>query len=176
MSRFTNSITAFRMTQPADTFIWPAIIFTRANAALGRLTVRRTIVFVGGDFRVLLRFNFTSPFFTTMVQDCQAFFCLLFRRHKNSSRRQPATRWRTHPILVTVTPSTTIVIASDCKSVQLRAERDGTKDGRVYMVTVAVSDSSGKVGRATYKVSVPVGKKPAVDSGVHYTVTGSCGP
>ena len=27
-----------------------------------------------------------------------------------------------------------IVIASDCKSVQLRAERDGTKDGRVYSV------------------------------------------
>jgi CSLREA domain-containing protein len=69
-----------------------------------------------------------------------------------------------------------IVIASDCKSVQLRSERDGTKDGRVYLVTVAVSDSSSNVGRATYKVSVPVGKNPAVDSGVHYTVTGSCGP
>jgi hypothetical protein len=59
--------------------------------------------------------------------------------------------------------------------VQLRSERDGTKDGRVYLVTLAVSDSSGKVGRATYKVSVPVGKNPAVDSGVNYTVTG-CGP
>ena len=62
-----------------------------------------------------------------------------------------------------------IVIAADCKSVQLRAERDGTKDGRVYLVTLAVSDSSGNVGRATYKVSVPVGKKAAVDSGVAYT-------
>jgi|SRR5215831_16985271 len=31
-----------------------------------------------------------------------------------------------------------IVIASDCKSVQLRAERDGTKDGRVYLVTLRV--------------------------------------
>jgi hypothetical protein len=87
MSRFTNSITAFRMTQPADTFIWPAIIFTRANVALGRLTVRRTIAFVGADFRVLLRFNFTSPFFTSMVQDCQTLFCLLFHSHTSSDRK-----------------------------------------------------------------------------------------
>jgi hypothetical protein len=36
---------------------------------LGKLTVRRTIVFVGGDFRVLLRFDLTSPFFTRMVQE-----------------------------------------------------------------------------------------------------------
>src|SRR5216683_260203 len=45
------------------------ITFTRDNTALGRLTVRRTIAFVGGDFRVLLRFNLTSPFFTSMVHD-----------------------------------------------------------------------------------------------------------
>jgi len=82
MSRSTNSITAFRITQPADTFIWPAITFTRDNTALGRLTVRRTIAFVGGDFRVLFRFNLTSPFFTSMVQHSSA-ICLLFLRHKN---------------------------------------------------------------------------------------------
>jgi hypothetical protein len=69
-----------------------------------------------------------------------------------------------------------IVIASDCKSVQLRAERDGTKDGRVYLVTLAGSDSSSNVTHAVYKVSVPVGKKAAVNSGVAYTVTSSCGP
>ena len=67
-----------------------------------------------------------------------------------------------------------IVIASDCKSVQLRAERDGTLNGRVYLVTLRVSDSSGNITRATYKVSVPVGHNPAVDSGVHYTVTSGC--
>jgi hypothetical protein len=78
MSRFTNSITAFRITQPADTPIWPAIIFTRDNTAVGRLTVRRAIAFVGGDFRVLLRFNLTSPYFTAMVQGCQTLFCLYF--------------------------------------------------------------------------------------------------
>ncbi len=35
-----------------------------------------------------------------------------------------------------------IVVASDCQSVQLCAERDGTKDGRVYLVTLRASDSS----------------------------------
>ena len=67
-----------------------------------------------------------------------------------------------------------IVIASDCKSVQLRAERDGISDGRVYLVTLRTSDSSGNVVRAVYKVSVPVGKATAIDSGVHYTVLSSC--
>jgi hypothetical protein len=68
-----------------------------------------------------------------------------------------------------------IVIASNCKSVQLRAERDGTKDGRVYLVTLRVNDTSGNVSRAVYKVSVPVGKKAAaVDSGVAYTVNSNC--
>ena len=68
-----------------------------------------------------------------------------------------------------------IVIASGCKSVQLRAERDGTKNGRVYHITLGVKDSSGNVTTAVYNVSVPVGKAPAVDSGVAYTVNG-CSP
>jgi hypothetical protein len=82
MSRFTNSITAFRITQPADTPIWPAIIFTRDNTALGRLTLRRVIAFVGADFRALLRFSLTSPFFTSMVQESSVIY-LLFLSHKN---------------------------------------------------------------------------------------------
>lgn len=69
-----------------------------------------------------------------------------------------------------------IVIANGCKSVQLRAERDGTLNGRVYLITLRVSDSSGNVTRAVYKVSVPVGKPAAVDSGVAYTVTSACPP
>jgi hypothetical protein len=69
-----------------------------------------------------------------------------------------------------------IVIASGCKSVQLRAERDGTKDGRVYHITLGVKDSSGNLTTAVYNVSVPVGKAPAVDSGVHYTVNSTCTP
>ena len=69
-----------------------------------------------------------------------------------------------------------IVIAADCKSVQLRAERDGNADGRVYTITFKVTDSSGNVGTATAKVVVPQsqGSGPAIDSGPHYTVNGSC--
>jgi hypothetical protein len=69
-----------------------------------------------------------------------------------------------------------IVIAADCRSVQLRAERDGNGDGRVYTITFKVTDSSGNVGTATARVSVPLsqGSGPAIDSGVHYTVNGSC--
>jgi len=70
-----------------------------------------------------------------------------------------------------------MVIASDCKSVQLRAERNASGDGRVYTITFKVTDASGNVGRATARVVVPhdsghVGS--VVDSGVHNTVNGSC--
>jgi HYR domain-containing protein len=68
-----------------------------------------------------------------------------------------------------------IVIASDCKSVQLRAERQESADGRVYTITFKVTDSSGNVGRATAKVVVPTNTgETAVDSGVNYTVNGTC--
>jgi uncharacterized repeat protein (TIGR01451 family) len=68
-----------------------------------------------------------------------------------------------------------IVIAPDCKSVQLRAERDGGGDGRVYTITLQVKDSGGNVATAIRKVFVPKGSGPAIDSGVHYTVNG-CAP
>jgi tripartite motif-containing protein 71 len=69
-----------------------------------------------------------------------------------------------------------IVIAADCKSVQLRAERDGGGDGRVYKITFKVTDSSGNVGTATAIVVVPKSQSsgPAIDSGPHYTVNGTC--
>ncbi len=70
-----------------------------------------------------------------------------------------------------------IVIAANCKSFQVRAERDGGGNGRVYTVTFAVKDSTGNIGRKTVKIVVPhnPGSTP-IDSGVHYTVNGSCGP
>jgi hypothetical protein len=68
-----------------------------------------------------------------------------------------------------------IVIAPDCKSVQLRSEREGGGDGRVYTITLKVKDSSGNVTTATRKVVVPKGNQTPVDSGVHYTVNG-CAP
>jgi len=48
-----------------------------------------------------------------------------------------------------------IVIGADCRSVQLRAERAGTGDGRVYTVTLLLRDSGGAVTRADFEVSVP---------------------
>jgi uncharacterized repeat protein (TIGR01451 family) len=64
-----------------------------------------------------------------------------------------------------------IVIAADCKSVQLRSERQGGGNGRVYTIYFSVSDTSGNVGTATAKVVVQHNPgETAVDSGVHYTV------
>jgi len=69
-----------------------------------------------------------------------------------------------------------IVIAPDCKSVQLRAERDDNKNGRVYVVTLRVRDSSGNTVRAQYKVTVPLSQNgnPAVQDATAFTVTSSC--
>jgi uncharacterized repeat protein (TIGR01451 family) len=68
-----------------------------------------------------------------------------------------------------------ILIGADCKSFQVRAERQGNGDGRVYTVTFMVTDASGNVGRATAKIVVQhnPGESP-VDSGAHYTVNGTC--
>ncbi|HEX8000774.1 MAG TPA: immunoglobulin-like domain-containing protein [Pyrinomonadaceae bacterium] len=70
-----------------------------------------------------------------------------------------------------------MVISSDCKSVQLRAERAGGGDGRVYSLTVAVKDAAGNVGTAVFKVTVPKSQGnggAAVDSGPNHTVNGNC--
>jgi uncharacterized repeat protein (TIGR01451 family) len=71
--------------------------------------------------------------------------------------------------------SNDIVIAPDCKSLQLRAERQGGGDGRVYKITLKVKDSSGNVATAVRTVIVPNTGSSATDSGVHYTV-GGCNP
>jgi hypothetical protein len=69
-----------------------------------------------------------------------------------------------------------IVIAATCTSVNLRAERDETKNGRVYSVTLRVADSAGNITRAAFKVSVPrdlVGF-PAIEDAPVFTVSSSC--
>jgi hypothetical protein len=69
-----------------------------------------------------------------------------------------------------------MLIAADCKSLQLRSERNGSGDGRVYIITFKVSDGTN-VTRKTVKVIVPHDQGhggSAVDSGVHNTVNGSC--
>jgi uncharacterized repeat protein (TIGR01451 family) len=69
-----------------------------------------------------------------------------------------------------------MVIANDCKSVDLRAERDGSKNGRVYTITFSVKDPAGNVGTLTTQVTVPHSQGPkgaAVDDGPVYIVTNS---
>lgn len=68
-----------------------------------------------------------------------------------------------------------IVIASNCKSVQLRSEREGNGNGRVYTIFFSVTDAAGNKGTGTTKVVVPHNPgETAVDSGPHYTVTSNC--
>lgn len=71
-----------------------------------------------------------------------------------------------------------IVIAGDCQSVDVRAERSGSGNGRVYRINCAITDASGNTGTATYLV--PVRKNEgaggeAVADDPAYTVNGSCG-
>jgi hypothetical protein len=69
-----------------------------------------------------------------------------------------------------------IVIASDCKSVQLRAERNGNGNGRVYTITFRVRDASGNTTTATSKLKIFANSFNVVDDGAAagYTVNGTC--
>ena len=70
-----------------------------------------------------------------------------------------------------------IVIAANCKSVQLRAERADESNGRVYTITLKVKDAAGNVGMGVRKVFVPVnsGGTAIEGPGPGYSVTG-CSP
>jgi hypothetical protein len=68
-----------------------------------------------------------------------------------------------------------IVIAANCKSVQLRSEREGGGNGRVYTIFFSVTDAAGNKGTGTTKVVVPHNPgETAIDSGPHYTVMSNC--
>lgn len=70
-----------------------------------------------------------------------------------------------------------IIIGANCKSVQLRADRNGNGNGRVYTITFKVSDAAGNATTLTRQVIVPHDQgngNGAIDSGVAYTVTSSC--
>lgn len=70
-----------------------------------------------------------------------------------------------------------IVIANDCKSVQLRAERDGNLNGRVYTIVLQVSDAAGNVRTVTPTVTVPhdqSGGMAQIGPGPGYSVTSNC--
>ncbi len=68
-----------------------------------------------------------------------------------------------------------IVIGATCKTAQLRAERAGNGNGRVYSITFKVQDSFGNFTTATTTVTVRKSpNQPAVDSGTQYTVNSVC--
>jgi len=68
-----------------------------------------------------------------------------------------------------------IIISADCKSVQVRAERRNSSDGRVYTITYQVTDTHGNVGTKTATIEVPKNLGvPVVNSGPNYTVNGTC--
>ncbi|MEO8435569.1 MAG: hypothetical protein ABI596_11795, partial [Pyrinomonadaceae bacterium] len=69
-----------------------------------------------------------------------------------------------------------IVIAPNCKTVQLRRERDGNLNGRVYTITFKVTDSQGNTSTATATVTVPVNNNgTAVNGpGPGYSVNSLC--
>ena len=48
---------------------------------------------------------------------------------------------------------------------EVRAERLGKGNGRVYHITVRATDEHGAICAAFLTVSVPKGKKPAIDDG-----------
>lgn len=70
-----------------------------------------------------------------------------------------------------------VVISSNCRSVDLRAERAGGGNGRVYTVELEAADASGNVGTAFYQVHVLQNKRDraAIDDGEAFRVAGSCG-
>jgi hypothetical protein len=70
-----------------------------------------------------------------------------------------------------------IIIAADCRTARLRAERESGGDGRVYIIHFKLRDASGNFTTATAKVTVPRSQNDsngAVDGGVNYTVTSNC--
>jgi hypothetical protein len=72
------------------------------------------------------------------------------------------------------------VIASDAKSVQVRAERDGNKNGRVYWIYLKATDAAGNMGTIRARVNVAKSQGnggAAIDSGPAYQVcVGTCPP
>ena len=67
-----------------------------------------------------------------------------------------------------------IVIAPDCRSVQLRAERAGNLNGRFYVVTLRVTDASGNATTKTVNMIVPLDDGSAVNDGPNHTIVSSC--
>jgi hypothetical protein len=68
------------------------------------------------------------------------------------------------------------MVIVNATTVELRAERSGSQDGRVYQIHFQVSDASGNIATAVCPVTVPHDQSggTAVDSGVHFSVGPGC--
>jgi hypothetical protein len=70
-----------------------------------------------------------------------------------------------------------IVIADDCLSVDLRSERQGSGNGRVYTAFLEVIDDHGNAANASTFITVPhMENSVAADDGPAHTVGGVCTP
>ena len=68
-----------------------------------------------------------------------------------------------------------IMIAGDCGSVDLRKERQGGGNGRVYTIYLSVKDEAGNEATAECQVHVPRNiVSTAIDDGAVYEVVSSC--
>jgi hypothetical protein len=69
-----------------------------------------------------------------------------------------------------------IVLVDDCRAAELRSERKGNGNGRVYEARLAVTDSDGNTRHATVEIArVPKSQShPAVADGPAYVVDGPC--
>ena len=68
-----------------------------------------------------------------------------------------------------------IIISENCRFVQLRAERQGGGNGRVYTITLQAKDSAGNMVTAECKVEVPIDPYwPVVDDGAGAGYTVEC--
>lgn len=69
-----------------------------------------------------------------------------------------------------------IVLVDDCRALDLRSERRGPSNGRVYTAELVVTDGSGNSSSEEIEVAnVPKSaSKPAQEDGIAYTVDGPC--
>jgi hypothetical protein len=70
-----------------------------------------------------------------------------------------------------------MVIAANCQSVQVRSERDGNGNGRVYRIHLVAEDPNGNKTYASFRIEVRHNANtPAVEEAPVYTEVGACYP